>query len=430
MRLGLDFKASSWLDRASERTQVERHMRMCLAASDGFRTMVTISPSEPLLAEASAAVMRECLGEKEAPTALLQHINSSYLNAGDRGEIVGALLLLLARDKAVLDRKSPVHASPTDLKNDGMAQGRIVTVTEFLDALVPPNRQPFVREQTPTSCSAGHLPTTTLARAFRRAYIYFNHFIKVHDVKMVDRKFLWRLFCRGAAVICANNQRGVDLIIPVLMGTILDPIFITAIFIQVKNDARITDNLCIGLFDLMNPIEVGLFSKGLKGSGKHLPPVVRIVFALASEISTVTAPSTPTRRSVRLNSEDDFTAYDLWIAGVSSQSFGVVPDNQTFDEYRRLLDRTRNLFSGYGAMAKDGGKLAEIERSRIALRRTMHAAASSEDSHYQNYIGDLSAKPSAREYVAPVCIDSNATDMDEDADVGGGSSGGGDLCSN
>ena len=57
--------------------------------------MVTISPSEPLLAEASAAVMRECLGEKEAPAALLQHIDSSYLNAGDRGEIVGALLLLL-----------------------------------------------------------------------------------------------------------------------------------------------------------------------------------------------------------------------------------------------------------------------------------------------------------------------------------------------
>ena len=279
VRLGLDFKASSWLDRASERTQVEHHMRMCLAASDGFRTMVTISPSEPLLAEASAAVMRECLGEKEAPTALLQHISSSYLNAGDRGEIVVALLLLLARDKAVLGRKSLVHASPTDLKNNGMAQRRIVTVTKFLDALVPPNRQPFVREQTPTSCSAGHLPTTTLARAFRRAYIYFNHFIKVHNVKMVDRKFLWRLFCRGAAIICANNQRGVDLVIPVLMGTILDPIFITAIFIQVKNDARITDNLCIGLFDLMNPIEVGLFSKGSKGSGKHLPPVVRIAFA-------------------------------------------------------------------------------------------------------------------------------------------------------
>ena len=45
----------------------------------------------------------------------------------------------------------------------------------------------------------------------------------------------------------------------------------------------------------------------------------------------------------------------------------------------------------------------------------MHAAASSEDSHYQNYIGDLSAKPSAREYVAPVYYDSNIMEMDEDA---------------
>ena len=54
------------------------------------------------------------------PAALLLPIDSSCLNAGDHSEIVGALLLLLAQDKAVLDRKSPVHASPTDLKNDGM----------------------------------------------------------------------------------------------------------------------------------------------------------------------------------------------------------------------------------------------------------------------------------------------------------------------
>jgi len=397
VRLGLDFKATSWLDSASECTQVERHMRICLAATDGFRTMITISPSEPLLAEASSLVMRQCLGPKEAPTALLKHINDSYLNAGDRGEVVGALLLLLARDSAAQDRETSSHigVSQMDLTNDGITQGRVVTILDFLDALVPPDRRPFVRGQMPIRCAPGH-SSEPLARAFARASLYFNHFIKVHDAKMVNRKYLWRLFCRGAAVICANNQRGVDIIIPVLMGNILDPKFITAILIQVKNDGHYTDNLCISLFDTMDPFAVELFSKT---DGAPFPPVLRIVFALASEKSAVTAPNHPTRHSARLASEDEFTAYDLWIAGVSSQSFGVVPNDQTYDVYRHLLDRTRNVFNGYRMISKVADALTEFEQSRIDMRRMMHAAAASGDIHYQNYIRDLSEAPSNRKYI-------------------------------
>ena len=394
VRLGLEFKATSWLDSASERTQVERHMRICLAATDGFHTMITISPSEPLLAEASSVVMRQCLGPKEAPTALLKHINDSYLNAGDRGEVVGALLLLLARDSAVQGRETPSQ-SRMDLTNDGITQGRVVTMPDFLDALVPPDRRPFVRGQMPIRCAPGH-SSEPLARAFARASLYFNHFIKVHDAKMVNRKYLWRLFCRGAAVICANNQHGVDIIIPVLMGNILDPKFITAILVQVKNDGHFTDNLCISLFDMMDPFAVELFSKA---DGAPFPPVLRIVFALASEESAVTAPNHPTRHSARLASEDEFTAYDLWIAGVSSQSFGVVPSDQTYDVYRHLLDRTRNVFNGYRMISRVADALTECEQSRIDLRRIMHAAAASGDMHYQNYIWNLSAVPSNRKYI-------------------------------
>jgi hypothetical protein len=93
VRLGLDFKATSWLDKVVERGQVERHMRICLVATAGFRSMVTISPSEPLLAEASWMLMSQKLGPKEAPRALVNHIDRSYLNAGDRGEVVAGLPL-------------------------------------------------------------------------------------------------------------------------------------------------------------------------------------------------------------------------------------------------------------------------------------------------------------------------------------------------
>lgn len=57
VRLSLEFKTTPWLNRRStsdiERRQIERHMRVCLAATPGLREMVTNCPSEPLLAEAA-----------------------------------------------------------------------------------------------------------------------------------------------------------------------------------------------------------------------------------------------------------------------------------------------------------------------------------------------------------------------------------------
>ena len=410
MRLGLDFNATSWLDRHAERTQVERHMRICLAATDGFRMMVTISPSEPLLAEASSMVMRTCLGVAEAPGALLNHINDSYLNAGSRGEVVGALLLLLARDQAI-DRNRRKPPMNTDLKHDGFSQGRIVTMLDFLDALVPPSSQPYVRKQKPIRCSAGYKPSTLLEDAFDQANIYFNHFIKVHDFKMVDRKYLWHLFCRGAAVICANNQRGIDIIVPTIMGTVLRPECIGGILIQIKNDVRFTDTLSKTLFDMMDPFEVNLFSKD--DARAPLPPVLRIVFALASERSGVVARTPPARRSSRLNSQDKFTAYDLWIAGISSRSFGVILD-ETCEQYKLLLHRTRNIFDGYGVVGNNRVKRDE-EALRTDMRRMMHAAAASEDLHYQNYI-NLGTVPTdtARNYIVEEFLkDRMSADEDE-----------------
>ena len=139
--------------------------------------------------------------------------------------------------QCIQGRETPSQ-SQMDLTNDGITQGHVITMHDFLDALVPPDRRPFVRRQMPIPCALGH-SSEPLACAFARASLYFNHFIKVHNAKMVNRKYLWCLFCRGAAVICANNQCGIDIIIPVLMGNILDPKFITAILVQVKNDATL-----------------------------------------------------------------------------------------------------------------------------------------------------------------------------------------------
>jgi len=357
IRLGLDFNDTSWVEREMERTQVERHMRMCIHATEGFRTMVTLSPSEPLLAEASATIMRTDLGEKEAPSALLDHIVGSYLSTGERGELVAALILLLARDKATreIPQYRGVLPEGESFKNDGMTTGRVVTVLQFLEALVPSEHYRFVKGRKPYPCSPYYPPSTNLATAFGEAHIYFNHFIKVHDFKVINRAFLWRAICRGAAIICANNQRGIDILIPILMGKIMDPKFVSAILVQVKNDASFTFAPSIPLFTMMDPLRVGLFSRN-EAKASQLPPVLRIVFALASKEPIVTAPSVPVRQSPRnpksKESKPTFTAFDLWIAGVSPESFGVIPDSDTHAQYKLLLDRTRNQFNGYGALAE------------------------------------------------------------------------------
>jgi hypothetical protein len=134
IRLGLDFRFTPGVEREVECTQVERHMRLCLVATPGFNDMVTISPSEPLLAEAAFRTMTENLDMDQVPRGLLDHIDSSYLDPGNRGEVIAALLLLLARDKAIND---PDRKKPFPLDNDGATHGRIITVSEFLDALLP-----------------------------------------------------------------------------------------------------------------------------------------------------------------------------------------------------------------------------------------------------------------------------------------------------
>ncbi|KAK2467681.1 hypothetical protein APHAL10511_000275 [Amanita phalloides] len=108
------------------------------------------------------------------------------------------------------------------------------------------------------------------------------------------------------------------------MGTILDPKYVTAILVQVKNDDSLTDVPSIAHFTMI-PFHVGLFAKD-DGKASGLPIVLRIVFALASKKAIVKAPSraVPKHKSPHNpNSRKPiFTAFELWIAGVSPESFG------------------------------------------------------------------------------------------------------------
>ncbi|KAI0301506.1 hypothetical protein BC826DRAFT_966436 [Russula brevipes] len=97
------------------------------------------------------------------------------------------------------------------------------------------------------------------------------------------------------------------------------------------------------LFDGMNPLDVGVFD-----STAQSRPVIRMVFALASDTCEVTY-ATPERRSQRIASKSknpskptkpSFTAYDFWCSGLDTKTFPIIHDRDSYP-YKRLLARAR-----------------------------------------------------------------------------------------
>ena len=190
----LYLEISSLSQQASE--LVSSHMRI-LRHVDGTReSLVTTSPSEPVLAEAASHIMN-CSG---ILVQVLDHLVSSIrnhivVNAGDQGELVGRILCLLAIDKAI--------QSKPKLWN---MYSQTVTVQEFFNALVGPE-----------SCKKLSPIFTKQANSItlRNSKIRFNHFAYAEFTP--TRLDLIEFFFRGAAIFCKRNQKGVDIIIPVAM---------------------------------------------------------------------------------------------------------------------------------------------------------------------------------------------------------------------
>lgn len=416
-RLCMEFGGTHWLDRLPERIQVERFMRLCLSATAGFRNMYTISSSEPLLAEAAFFAMEGW----SAAAALLTHLKTSYLSVGERGELIVALLALLARDRATV-RNAPLELdSPASENQDSQAKGkgkaedeaetksrgddvddlekdgekRVVRVIDFLKALLPESCHEQLKNHIPYECLTPEASTKTLEETFEHAHIYFNHFIKVRDYKVVGEEFLWHYIVRGAAIICANNHGGIDILIPILFFNRLLKENVSAILIQVKNDPNFTSTINYETFESMNPFGIaGVFSDKVKSPR----PIIRMVFALASPKSAIKFdPPTSVRTSPRNTKKAESrpepltrdgkpkpkcTMFDIWCAGCDSKTFRVIEENEDHI-YMDLLDRTSNSRAPYDA---DYGSM-QIRADRGTARRVMHAGAESGLEHHIHFIG-------------------------------------------
>ncbi|KAI0758124.1 hypothetical protein C8Q74DRAFT_301245 [Fomes fomentarius] len=331
-----------------KRDLVAEHLRILLYASPGFTQIITTCPSEPLLAEAARNVFCRrwnggepvvSISQLSGPiSALSYHLNRSHLDVGTRGEVLAAVLLLDARDRATTYPIPPgfqcSQYGADTLKYDGADKQRIVTLPLFLKALIGASYSETCLKSLPVEYRSDVDAYTSLETAFKDYHIYFNHFIKARDFGVVNRRFIRLAISRGAAIICADNQAAIDIVIPCLRGTELLEENVSAILVQVKNSRTFAGEIKPSVFAAMDPFDCDVFDS-------QPLPIVRMVFALASKQSVAKVRPASTRTSDRAPSAT-FTAYDIWCAGVTAQTFGVIQNQFEEMDAQILVQSMRN----------------------------------------------------------------------------------------
>lgn len=375
VRLALEFKTTEWHNNRAEHILVENHLRICISPKSGFREAVTISPSEPLVAEAARHAMKD-RPDLDVALALLHHIKQSQVDAGTRGETVALVLLFIQAMDAALQTAKSVHEQhsgteeydcndpESNLKHDGMS--RVVPLGIFLSHLIGDSNW---KELKPSNAVQG-AADTPLEDAIEDCYVFFDHAIRyeVHSTFSPDR--VWSIAARGGFIICALGQAGFDLIIIYLKGRVLQQSSIGYILIQVKNDKAYGSKLHRSLFDNMDP-------KLLYKDARELP-VIRMVFALGSKKPKV-AFRTP-QSSLHHPPSSSYTSYDIWLAGATSSTFPVIDVKQE-KHYEECLAYSRK---------KTPYSLKGTVRSNFAMaehrRRVENPGVDlSHPSHYESY---------------------------------------------
>jgi hypothetical protein len=203
-----------------------------------------------------------------------------------------------------------------------------------------------------------------LQQDFPKATMHFNHFIKLHNYKSINKESLLLLMTRGAGVLCVNNHTSIDAVNVFLRsGTKLSIDNLGLILYQIKNDASYTDTPKPNLFDAMDPYSL----KILKTEDAAVP-LIRIFFALAAR--------TPCLKVTRHEPTTTYNAviYDIWCGGLSSTVLNPITE-ETNDIWLGLLQASYGWKQVYNAGT-------DVEKD---LRRSMNPGAADDSSHWSRW---------------------------------------------
>jgi hypothetical protein len=346
-------------------------MRLCIATTAELK-MITITGSEPLLAEAAYQLMKST--QTNAVHHLAQHLDMNCIYRGRRGELAAALLIMQAYDAARV-----------------VSGRRWVSVVNFMEALLPTSEYDTLLQSGPTFWRTEDDNKMTFEAIFKDCGMRFNHIIKIETKEMISVDYLWKFVTRGAMILCTTNQEGIDIVLPVCYTTQnLGPDSVTAVIIHVTNaedfktelnklsydamDSAVTSVIFSTLPDSELTTETETLAEPKKKkmkatliSKKVTPkPVIRMVFALASPEPAIVFRDRAEALEHRL---DEFTAFDIWLAGLSDQTFKQIQDAD-LESYEKLLEHS--LLPHDAFELKDDPHLGDKARNlRRARRRRM-----------------------------------------------------------
>jgi hypothetical protein len=288
-RLPLKFHSASFISQARELKQVQDHMRVCLPFDADFESITTACSSEPLLSEAAYSIMAQ--PSFNAPKAFKSVLDGFSMKKGERGEFLVMLLFTIARDKV---------AGPPDERGIP-TNSRLIDVGTFLTGGLFRNLS----------------VSKELLADFPHAKMHFNHYIEAHENGVITAESLLLYSTRGAGLLCPV-QYGITGVNPFLFhGTKLVYENLGLILWQSMNSRVFTDKPQDRLFRAMDVYELNILEKG-----DAAIPRIKIVFALAAK-----KPSLHVRR--RLPSSDyNAIVYEIWCAGISSETFNAVETSQ------------------------------------------------------------------------------------------------------
>ncbi|KAF8522872.1 hypothetical protein JB92DRAFT_3094194 [Gautieria morchelliformis] len=326
--------------------------------------MYTVSPSEPVLIEAAAKTIgnretnRETKFTDRAVHVLHRFLANRFLSKGDRGELACMLLILLGRDMAC--------RAMTGLDTP-MRYHTLVPVTDFLTNLFADGYKATVLG------AQAYEGGPSLEEVFKDSWTHCTHFLKVTDHKVVNRKFLMRLMARGAGILCADNQLGIDAVVPVCYkGKKLVTENITAIAIQSRNVALLRKPRD-AIFTNMGPNYTGISDNDPPGD----IPIIKLLLSVGTNTAVLTCPTWKRPEKTRSQSKDvplSQQHFRFFAAGMSHKVFRPI---QAEDEaiWRALLLRS-DVTDIYGRGAHE---------SALDIIRRMTPATQSDHRHWDAF---------------------------------------------
>ncbi|THH12022.1 hypothetical protein EW145_g267 [Phellinidium pouzarii] len=368
VRMALDFNPFTGSASTKELDHIEHHLRVCMKVDERIESVKSRASSEPILAEAARKAMNASEDFAAASTLKAEFLRPD-IERGARGEAVVELLALLASDMT------------------SVTPGKTFKVVDFLDNLLHSESSDGAKidsfKKAHPSCvhpkSHNLFDGKDLETAFKDAVMNFSHFTKVSDRECINRKYMWRLMIRGAGVICANGQMGIDIALPFCYyDKVLGRNNVSAIIFQVKNDKSFSVRPQPSLFDAMDPFSISMFD----GDCDNLPdgpmPVIRIVAALASNKNFI--------RNFKFDNPDNseasyknasprlYTAYDIYVGGMHDVWKPIKAQDRA--DFVQLLDASGSWTDIYSSSRSDTAR---------GIRRSQAPGAGKDDEHWRNW---------------------------------------------